>query len=185
MRLTPSDLAVLSTLIQAGPMHGYDLAQKLAASDVEDWAPTSRPQIYYSLKKLAAGGYLATSASEAPSKGPDRIVYTPTPEAEPALRAALSRADWVKRDPPAPFTTWSALALSADEATVKRQIKARRKVLEKEIARENATLKALSGVKGRDVAVARVMVNTVLARIRSELQHLDDLQNALLGSEGA
>ena len=183
MRLTPSDLVVLSTLLKAGPMHGYDLSQRLTASDVEDWAPASKPQIYYSLKKLAAGGYLKTSTGDAPSKGPDRIVYTPTDRAEPALREALARHDWVSRDPPSPFTTWSALALSADPDTIRRQIDLRDELLDKEMARERATLAALDGLKGRDIALGRAMVRMALARMGAERDHLQDLKAALLDAE--
>lgn len=180
MRLTPSDLAVLATVLSAGPMHGYDLAQKLADSDVEDWAPASRPQIYYSLKKLAAGGFLMARVGEGRSKGPDRVVYAPTEAAEAALRDALAGPGWVKRDPPAPFTTWTALAVCADRETVKQQIGARREVLDQEIAREARSLADLEGASGRDAAVARVMIKTAVERMKVERRHLDDLERVLL-----
>jgi len=183
MRLTPSDLVVLSTLLQAGPMHGYDLSQRLTASDVEDWAPVSKPEIYYSLKKLAAGGYLKTGAGDSPSKGPDRIVYTPTARAKPALREALARKDWVSRDPPAPFTTWLALALSADPDTIRRQIDLRDEILAQEMTRERATLAKLEELSGRDVALGRAMVRMALARMGAERDHLQDLKAALLDAE--
>lgn len=181
MRLTPCDLVVLSTLLYDGPLHGYEVAQRLAQSDAADWAPVSRPQIYYSLKKLAAGGYLEAVSDTEPARGPDRVVYKPSGEALPALRAALARDDWVRRDPPAPFVTWAALALHGDDATVKRQLARRADHLDSDIAREEATLTALESAPGRDAALARVLVRMAIARMRADRDHLDDLRRVLTG----
>ena len=44
-------LIVLAVLAE-GPLHGYALNAELGRRAVEDWASVSRPQVYYSLKKL-------------------------------------------------------------------------------------------------------------------------------------
>ncbi len=49
--LTTPDLVVLS-LLSEQPMHGYQLNQTLENREVRDWAVISRPQVYYSLRKL-------------------------------------------------------------------------------------------------------------------------------------
>ena len=56
--LTLPDLVVLCLLAER-PMHGYELNQELERREVRDWAGISRPQVYYSLKKLARSGHLS------------------------------------------------------------------------------------------------------------------------------
>ncbi len=50
-RLTISDLVILSLLAER-PMHGYEVNATLEDRKIREWAPVSRPQIYYSLDKL-------------------------------------------------------------------------------------------------------------------------------------
>jgi DNA-binding PadR family transcriptional regulator len=54
--LTVADAVVLAILSER-PMHGYEVNQTLEEREVADWAGVSRPQVYYSLKKLARLGY--------------------------------------------------------------------------------------------------------------------------------
>ena len=51
IRLTIPDLVILSLLSERS-MHGYDVNSTLEERKIRDWAPVSRPQIYYSLDKL-------------------------------------------------------------------------------------------------------------------------------------
>ena len=50
--LTTPDLVLLSLLAER-PMHGYQANLELERRQVRDWAGISRPQVYYSLGKLA------------------------------------------------------------------------------------------------------------------------------------
>ena len=50
--LTVPDLVLLSLLAEQ-PMHGYQANLELERRQVQDWAGISRPQVYYSLEKLA------------------------------------------------------------------------------------------------------------------------------------
>ncbi|HEY2236828.1 MAG TPA: hypothetical protein VGK01_25385, partial [Candidatus Angelobacter sp.] len=50
--LTVPDLVLLSQLAEQ-PMHGYQANLELERRQVQDWAGVSRPQVYYSLEKLA------------------------------------------------------------------------------------------------------------------------------------
>jgi len=52
--LTTPDLLLLSLLAER-PMHGYQANAELERRCVRDWAAISRPQVYYSLEKLARG----------------------------------------------------------------------------------------------------------------------------------
>ena len=49
------DLVLLSLLAEQ-PMHGYQANLELERRQVQDWAGVSRPQVYYSLEKLARLG---------------------------------------------------------------------------------------------------------------------------------
>src|SRR5437667_403768 len=51
--LTTPDLVLLSLLAERG-MHGYQANLELERRCVRDWAGISRPQVSYSLEKLAA-----------------------------------------------------------------------------------------------------------------------------------
>ena len=53
--LTTPDLVLLSLLAERA-MHGYQANLELERRCVRNWAGISRPQVYYSLEKLAAAG---------------------------------------------------------------------------------------------------------------------------------
>ncbi|NNL90508.1 MAG: PadR family transcriptional regulator [Marinicaulis sp.] len=180
MRLTTADLVVLTVLSFERPMHGYELVKLLEERDVKDWAPISRPQVYYSIRKLAEGGFILPAKVHAPALGPERMVYKPARKAKPALEKALGEPKWVEQRTVTPFTSWAALALMAGRQTVDRQIKRRKNFLKAEIKREKETLKSLDGVEARDVGVARVLVSVEIKKFEAELLALGDLKMALM-----
>ena len=55
LALTTPDLVLLSLLAER-PMHGYEANLELERREIRDWAGISRPQVYYSLEKLARAG---------------------------------------------------------------------------------------------------------------------------------
>ena len=183
MRLTTADLVVLAVLSYEGPMHGYELVKMLEERDFEDWAPISRPQVYYSLRKLADGGYLMPVQDSAPARGPQRVVYKPARKVRRAMQTALGDAKWVEQRPPSPFTTWAALALLAGPANITAQIERRAAFLKKEIKREQQTLVSFDGVASPDVAVARVLVSLAIRNFEAELDSLGDLRDALMSEK--
>ena len=75
--LTTPDLVILSLLAERG-MYGYQVNLELERRCVRDWAGISRPQIYYSLEKLAAAGLIRAGDSDEPSAGPERRVFETT-----------------------------------------------------------------------------------------------------------
>lgn len=181
-RLTTADLVVLSVFLYAGPMHGYEVAKKLQESDVEDWAPISRPQIYYSLRKLARDGYLAEADNTARPQGPERIVYKPAAKAKAAMRETLGAPKWSEQRPPSPFVTWTALALHADAATIEAQIDRRAAFLQQEINREKDTLAALETTSGANEKVACVMVKMAVKQFEAEASLLQELRETLINA---
>lgn len=183
MTLTTSDLIVLAVLLRTGPIHGYEVWRQLEASDVRDWARVSRPQIYYSLRKLAASAHLQRTDEAGPSRGPERATFQATPIANEALKEALRADQWTERDPPTPFLTWCALGLLAEPETIRRQLTRRHEKLEVEIRREQETIQALANVAGRDAAVGRALVLMAIDQMKAEMQGLNELSKALLWDE--
>jgi len=168
---TTPDLVLLSLLAER-PMHGYQANRELERRQVRDWAGVSRPQIYYSLEKLARAGLIRSGADESPAAGPDRCVYRTSARGRAALAEALEREDWTTaRDRP-PFLTWLALSWQARPATVRRQLERRREFLEKELAREQATLRSIRAEVGHSAHEAVWMVSLVIAHLRVELRWL-------------
>ena len=61
--LTTADLVLLSLLAEK-PMHGYQANAELERREIRDWAAISRPQVYYSMEKLARLGLLRPVSRE-------------------------------------------------------------------------------------------------------------------------
>jgi DNA-binding PadR family transcriptional regulator len=161
------------------------VVKTLVEADFEDWAPISRPQVYYSLRKLAEHGYVVPTEDGEPRLGPDRVVYRPTAEARRAMERALARPEWATRRPPDPFTTWVALAAHADPESIGRQVRRRADFLETEIERERRTLAGFGGSGEPGADVARILVTLVIRRFETELRALDELGRAILSSHAA
>ncbi len=172
--LTIPDLVLLSLLAER-PMHGYQANLELERRQVGDWAGVSRPQVYYSLEKLAGAGLIRDGRDEAPASGPDRSVYKTSAKGRAALAEALEREDWTTgRDRP-PFLTWLALSWQATPATVHLQIARRRKFLEAELAREKATSQGIREEVGHNYHEAIWMVSLVISQMKVELRWLRKL----------
>src|SRR5271167_1999321 len=92
-KLTTPDLVLLSLLAER-PMHGYQANALLEFRKVRDWAGVSRPQVYYSLEKLARLSLLRTDERSAESAGPERRVLATTEAGQAALADALESEDW-------------------------------------------------------------------------------------------
>jgi DNA-binding PadR family transcriptional regulator len=167
--LTTPDLVVLS-LVAERPMHGYEVNAELERRQVKDWAAVSRPQVYYSLEKLARLGLIRAAASAAPSAGPERRVFSSTAAGTAALADALERAAWTsERERPA-FLTWMALSWQARPGVFKRQLHKRRTFLEGELAREEQTLAAVRREVGHEFHEAVWMIKLMIQQLRSELR---------------
>src|SRR2546428_14049350 len=88
LALTTPDLVLLSLLAER-PMHGYQANLELERREVHDWAGISRPQVYYSLKKLVRCGFIRAAESHDPAAGPERTVFATTAGGRAALAKAL------------------------------------------------------------------------------------------------
>lgn len=176
--LTTPDLVLLSLLTER-PMHGYQANAELERREVRDWAGISRPQVYYSLEKLARAGLIRAARSGAPAEGPERKVFATTAKGRTALAEALEREEWTtQRERPA-FLTWIALSWQARPGVFGGQIRHRRAFLEKELAREQATLRAIYEEVGHPHHEAVWMVSFVIEQFKLELRWLLKLSKEL------
>src|SRR2546428_1073400 len=77
LALTTPDLVLLSLLAER-PMHGYQANLELERREIRDWANLSRPQLYYSLEKLARTGLIRAAETDKPAEGPERSTVETT-----------------------------------------------------------------------------------------------------------
>jgi DNA-binding PadR family transcriptional regulator len=167
--LTTPDLVVLS-LLEERPRHGYDANAELQRRQVRDWAGVSRPQVYYSLDKLARLRFVRTAGSDEPPDGPDRHVYETTADGRTALADALERDDWTTTRERPPFLTWMALSWRARPGVFRTQLRKRREFLTSELARERATLRGVLAEVGHRHHEAVWMLTLMIEHLRGELR---------------
>jgi DNA-binding PadR family transcriptional regulator len=170
-KLTTPDLVLLSLLAER-PMHGYQANAELERREIRDWAGISRPQVYYSLEKLARTGLIRSLETDEPASGPERSSFETTAKGSAALADALERADWAtQRDRP-PFLTWVALSWQARPGVFQEQILRRKNFLEKEVAREKEVLRSILMEVGHPYHEAVWMVSLTIEQVRTELRWL-------------
>ena len=184
LALTTPDLVLLSLLAER-PMHGYQANVELERREVRDWAGISRPQVYYSLEKLARRRMVRAVEWEEPAAGsprragPDRRVYATTEQGRKSLTAALERERWTTgRERPA-FITWLALSWQARAEVAKRQVERRRKFLTKELAREREVLRSIYEEVGHPYHEAVWAVRLTIAQMETEMRWLRKLKREL------
>jgi DNA-binding PadR family transcriptional regulator len=160
-------------------MHGYQANLELERRDIRDWAAISRPQVYYSLEKLSAAGFIRKMQSSEPASGPERTVFETTQKGRLATADALEREDWTsQRDHPV-FPTWIALSWLARPGVFREQLRRRRKFVEQEMVREKETLRSILEEVGHPYHEAVWMVSLMIEQFRTELKWLRKLQREL------
>jgi DNA-binding PadR family transcriptional regulator len=182
--LTTPDLVLLSLLAER-PMHGYEANAELERRQVRDWAGISRPQVYYSLEKLARMGLVRAAESDEAQAGPERRVFATAAKGRAALADALEREDWTTQRERPPFLTWIALSWQARPGVFQRQLERRREFLETELAREEATLRAIRKEVGHRFHEAVWMVSLIIQQFRLELKWLHKLSREIHRRAGA
>jgi DNA-binding PadR family transcriptional regulator len=176
--LTTPDLVLLSLLAER-PMHGYQANAELERREWRDWVDISRPQLYYSMEKLARTGMIAVADTGEASGGPDRRVFATTAKGRAALASALEREDWsAQRDRPA-FLTWLALSWQARPGVVARQIARRKEFLQAQLAKEQSTLRDVHREVGHRYHEAVWMIELMIAQFRTEQRWLSRVAREL------
>jgi DNA-binding PadR family transcriptional regulator len=173
--LTTADLVLLSLLAEK-PMHGYQANAELVRREVKDWAGISRPQVYYSMQKLARLGLLRPAADKYQAEGPERQVFTVTRAGIVALADALERDTWTTHREKPSFLTWTALSWQARKGAFARQLSRRQKFLQAELAREQETLRSVLEEVGHPYHEAVWMLRLMIAQFETELHWLARLQ---------
>jgi DNA-binding PadR family transcriptional regulator len=169
--LTTPDLVLLSLLAER-PMHGYQANLELERREIRDWAGISRPQVYYSLEKLARAGMIRGLETDEPAAGPERSAFETSAKGKAALAEALEREEWTtQRERPA-FLTWVALSWQARPGVFEKQIERRREFLEKEVLREKEVLAAILEEVGHPYHEAVWMVGFMIEQFEVELRWL-------------
>ncbi len=176
--LTTPDLVLLSLLAER-PLHGYQANAELERREVRDWAGISRPQVYYSIEKLAQLRLVRASEIDSAAAGPERRVFQTTAKGRVALADALEREQWATHRERPPFLTWIALSWQARPGVFRQQIERRREFLENELSREEATLLSIKKEVGHRFHEAVWMVSLMIERFRGELRWLRKLEREL------
>lgn len=173
--MTTADLVLLSLLAEQ-PMHGYQANRELERREIRDWAAISRPQVYYSLEKLARLGFLREVQKGAASGGPEKQSFIATRRGLAALADALESEDWCTQRERPPFLTWLALSWQARAGIFETQLQKREKFLTQELARERETLRRVLEEVGHPYHEAVWMLNLIVAQIETEVRWLAKLR---------
>jgi DNA-binding PadR family transcriptional regulator len=170
-KLTTPDLVLLSLLAER-PMHGYQANALLEFRKIRDWAGVSRPQVYYSLEKLARLGMLRAAESEDDAGGPERRVLETTARGRAALAEALESESWTDQSERPAFLTWLSLSWQCGAGIFGRQLQRRQTFLESELTRKRGILAAVKKEVGHPFHEAVWMLTLDLDRLRTELRWL-------------
>ena len=173
-RLTTPDLVILSLLAER-PMHGYEVNATLEDRKIREWAPVSRPQIYYSLDKLTRLGLIRTGADESPAAGPERRVFETTAQGRDRLADALESKHWVNNRVHQPFLIWLALSWQARPRAFRKQLNDRKKFLAERLAEERATLKDVLDEVGHPYHEAVWMLQLMIEQTEDEKRWIERL----------
>jgi DNA-binding PadR family transcriptional regulator len=177
-RLTIPDLVILSLLAER-PMHGYEVNATLEDRNIRDWAPVSRPQIYYSLDKLTKLRLIRVASQDSPATGPERRVLKTTALGRERLADALETKKWVNQRIHQPFLIWLALSWQARPRIFRKQLNGRKKFLEERLAEERATLDDVMGEVGHPHHEAVWMLELTIDQLQNELKWVERiLENA-------
>jgi DNA-binding PadR family transcriptional regulator len=88
---------IILGLLQEGPMHGYEVKQRIEREEMAEWAGISYGAIYSALNRLARDGFVEKAGTEQVGKRPSRDVYRVTESGHDEflrlLREALSVAE--------------------------------------------------------------------------------------------
>ncbi|MCB0411031.1 MAG: PadR family transcriptional regulator [Bdellovibrionales bacterium] len=178
-QLTLPDLIVLSLLSERS-MHGYEIVTELEARDVNDWASISRPQVYYSLKKLHSLKLIREASDSRTALGPDRTTFKINSKGSDGLANGLSELEWAQQRERPPFLTWMALSAHLPKTTIKKLFEARRSYLKSELSRESATLDSFKGKAGAMVIAGKLMVELTVRMFEVELDWLNSAQEKMI-----
>lgn len=133
--LTTADIVLLRLLAER-PMHGHEASLEISRLGIGAWAGASRPQVYWSLNKLARMGLIRIVEVNDPPSGRRRRVFTATGKSRAALAKTLRRSYWTTEPYHSRFVAWLRLCSALDRTTLAQQLKARKAFLKAELERD-------------------------------------------------
>lgn len=170
--LTTPDLVLLSLLAER-PMHGYQANAELERREIRDWAAISRPQVYYSLEKLAKKGLIRAVEINKPAEGPQRQSFRTTARGKAELTDALGNFEWATQRARPSFLTWMALSWLAPQNVFRQQLRRRHAFISQELARETKTLASVLKEVGNPFHEAVWMLTLMIEQFKTELRWLE------------
>ena len=173
-KLTIPDLVVLSLLAER-PLHGYDVNAMLEERNIRDWAPVSRPQVYYSLDKLLELGLTSIAKDEGTAGGPERRIFETTARGRDQLAGSLEASHWVKDHAYQPFLIWLALSWLARGDTFQAQLRERKKIMLARVAEERSTLEDVITEVGHRHHEAVWMIELFIEQAEVEIRWIDKI----------
>jgi DNA-binding PadR family transcriptional regulator len=171
---TIPDLVILSLLAER-PMHGYEVNSTLEERKIREWAPVSRPQIYYSLDKLTKLGLIRIASDDTPAAGPERRVFETNAKGRDVLADALEDRHWVESPVYQPFLIWLALSWKARGKTFEKQLKGRRKLLDERVVEARKTLEDVLAEVGHPNHEAVWMLELMIDQMELEIRWVDKI----------
>ena len=171
---TIPDLVILSLLAERA-MHGYEVNAILEQRRIREWAPVSRPQIYYSLDKLVNLGLIHVVKDKARPAGPERTVFETTPNGLECLADSLEEQHWVDDRVYQPFLIWLALSWKARGDTFMKQLEKRLDILSKRLTDERATLASVLSEVGHGHHEAVWMLELKTEQTQLEMRWVERL----------
>ncbi len=173
-RLTIPDLVLLSLLAER-PMHGYEINATLEERKIREWAPVSRPQIYYSLEKLVKMGLIRVVKGEGAAAGPERRVVSATSRGLDRFAEALEAEHWIDDRVYQPFLIWLALSWQARGRTFTDHLAKRKEFLIARLADERATLDDVLTEVGHPQHEAVWMLDLIIGQTELELRWVEKI----------
>lgn len=186
----PSEYLILGLLAEK-PMHGYELSRLLAAEqNLNDIWRLKRSEVYFLLRKLVDLGYVreakASRPAGAPSAGPARVVYAPTPTGEAALVSWLKLPEKTPRDLRAAFLVKLYLTLRRDRGQARALLVAQHEVLARWSERHSAAPSGdLFGAMVQTLRAAQVQADLVALEQMAVMMEEPDWQGLAGLSLGA
>jgi DNA-binding PadR family transcriptional regulator len=173
-RLTVPDLVLLSLLAER-PMHGYEINATLEERKIREWAPVSRPQIYYSVEKLVTLGLVRVVKDQSSAAGPERRVVGTTADGRDRLAEALEAEHWIDDRVYQPILIWLALSWQARGRTFGDQLTRRKEFLLARLIDERATLNEVLEEVGHPHHEAVWILELIIDQTELELRWIDKI----------
>ncbi len=168
-------LILLGLLLEEGPMHGYEVRQRIKHEHMEEYADISYGAIYFALNKLAQGGFIEKLTTAQRGRRPPRDVYQITEKGKKEflrlLRENLVKIE--KRIAPLDIVIRFARALPPGE--LREHLQRRKELLRKELqSLEKEKAEALKSHQQESyLEIMKALFDHGLLRLESEIKWLE------------